>query len=749
MKELKMLQLALAESYLEKNYGCDRYEYAPELKRLLEDNGFYIQHDYAEIYPEIELPPNVGGWIWDTDTVKDEYSVDIIYVPVERLDEFKSLMDSLYENWDIEMNENNEMISAGDYDHGLYYNGYLNTSGLKSATGNKPSQPQPVSDEPSSTKKEEDSNKTEVKIETQSRASNKIKGGKRNMKTIELKEMMAITTIETADEFIRALSSSTIRKSVKLDMLFELNEKLNVNVAFQSENWIENRDLFLSVLDEIATPKSNDTYAHLVSDINPKWDNAVYIADKRYIQAPTYLPEARKHVVHSMAYNYRQVYEVENGELVASLEYERTNAILDTGLIQIQKRGIGYVTKEERKPVYDTKEKKFTISMVKKTYAKYQELLQNDLISVSLPEKILKDILDPSSNAGAAKVYLTAVNGMVDIFYYNRKRCGWYSVTSSKRNGYKEMPENANKKAYYAFPASPSEKRKFGLSFLYVGSDTLAEFNYRVETIINKANSNGFDFLRKVFGNDPQNYATMAKIEARLSLGLADSAPVKGPKCFAYYNGSFGENNGVEPFDGYAFVTNRYVAEFLKEAEYIIDEAKTIGLAMQGRVGFIKGYFLTIELAMLQEMVSHLDAEVIVVLAKDYAKTLATLQKGEGKKGAIYIFGANNIDPEKALKEIDFFGDKNAVKAQFDYLANSDLRILEIPAKFKNCVNTSNQILGGLMNVEGAAEVFKQIAEEHLDKIFSVEATGKITRIKQVAEINYVVLQYRTRQSQL
>lgn len=141
----------------------------------------------------------------------------------------------------------------------------------------------------------------------------------------------------------------------------------------------------------------------------------------------------------------------------------------------------------------------------------------------------------------------------------------------------------------------------------------------------------------------------MAKIEARLSLVLADSASVRGPKCFAYYNGSFGENNGVEPFDGYA------------------------------------------------------------------------------------------IDPEKAIKEIDFFGDKNAVKAQFDYLANSDLRILEIPAKFKNVVNTSNQILGGLMNVEGAAEVFKQIAEEHLDKIFSVEATGKVTRIKQVAKINYVV----------
>lgn len=559
------------------------------------------------------------------------------------------------------------------------------------------------------------------------------------MKINELKEMMAITTIETAYEFVKALSSSKIRKSVKSDMLFELNEKLGINIAFQSENWIENRDLFLSVLDEIAMPKSDDKFAHLITDINPKWDNAVYVGGERYIQAPTSLPEARKHVVHSMKFNYRQVFEldIKTGKIVASLEYERTNAVLDTGLIKIQKRGIGYVTKEERKPTFDTKQNKFTISTVQKTYAQYQELLQNDLISITVPEKILKDILSPDNEA--AKIYLVASGGEVDIFYYNRKRCGWYSVTSSKRNGYKEMPEGANKKAYYAFPASPSEKRKFGLSFLYVGSDTLAEFNYRVETIINKANSNGFDFLRKVFGNDPQNYATMAKIEARLSLGLADSAPVKGPKCFAYYNGSFGENNGVEPFDGYAFVTNRYVAKFLKTANYAVDEDKTAGLAMQGRVGFIKGYFLTIELAMIKEMIKYLDTEIIVVSAKEYEKTLAALQKGDGIKNAIYIFGADNVASEKAIEEIDFFGDKNAVKAQFDYLANSDLRILEIPAKFKNYVNTSNQILGGLMNVEGAAEVFKQIAEEHLDKIFSVEPTGKISRIKQIAEIDYVV----------
>lgn len=151
MKELKMLQLALAESYLAKNDGCDRYEYAKELKLALEANNFYYQHDYAEIYPWI---PELG--IYDIDTVKDEYSVDIIFIPIKRLNEFNILMDSIYESWNIEMNENNAMISAGDYDHGLYYNGYLNTGKLKSSTLKK-----------ESLNKKEENKMTTVKTATQ------------------------------------------------------------------------------------------------------------------------------------------------------------------------------------------------------------------------------------------------------------------------------------------------------------------------------------------------------------------------------------------------------------------------------------------------------------------------------------------------------------------------------------------------------------------------------------------------------
>ena len=129
MKELKMLKLALTESYLEKNDGCDRYEYAPELKKALEANDFQIQHDDVEIYPWI---PELG--IHDTDSVKDEYSIDIIFVPKERMAKFKEIINSLYENWDIEMNPDNKEEIAGEYNHDLRYNGFLNTGKLKSST---------------------------------------------------------------------------------------------------------------------------------------------------------------------------------------------------------------------------------------------------------------------------------------------------------------------------------------------------------------------------------------------------------------------------------------------------------------------------------------------------------------------------------------------------------------------------------------------------------------------------------------
>ena len=558
------------------------------------------------------------------------------------------------------------------------------------------------------------------------------------MKTNELKVMVEGVTFENVVEVINALTSATIRKVVKMEMLHLINEKLNINIVFQSDDWSENRDLFIEVLTEKMAPVANDPYEHLITDLNSNWDdNPVFIGDKRYLQAPTSLPEARKHVVHSMSFNYRQVFELDirTRQIVASLEYERTNAILDTGLISIQDKGIGYVTKEERKPVYDKEQQKFILATELKTYAQYQERLQADLISLTVPERILKDILAPDNEV--AKVYLITAGGMVDIFYYSRKERTWISISSTSKE-VKIMPSDAKAKAYYAFPASPSEKRKLGLSLLYIPSDTVAEYNYRVKTIINKANSNGFNFLAEVFGDEPQKYASMAKIEARLSLGLADSAPVIGPKCFAFYNGSYGENNGVEPFDGYAFVTNRYAASFMKAAAYEVTDREVIGLAMQGRVGFIKGYFLTIAMNMLKEMIQYLNCNIVIVNSKEYKDTLAKLQKGEGEK-AIYIFGADTDDVNKAIERIDFFGDKNAVKAQFDYLAGNELRILEIPAKFKYFVNTSNQILGGLMNVPGAEEVFTQIAEENLDQIFAVEPTGKISRIKQISEIEYVV----------
>ena len=129
MENIKTLRLILTEGYAEYDFDFEMYKHAPELKKALEAHNFSWKHEWIEIYPEIELPPNVGGWRWDTDTVKDEYSLDIIFVPENRMEEFKSILDSLYKNWDIDMNPDGKVETTGE--NYIEYHGFLDVWDLK------------------------------------------------------------------------------------------------------------------------------------------------------------------------------------------------------------------------------------------------------------------------------------------------------------------------------------------------------------------------------------------------------------------------------------------------------------------------------------------------------------------------------------------------------------------------------------------------------------------------------------------
>ena len=65
------------------------------------------------------------------------------------------------------------------------------------------------------------------------------------MKKVELINLIQnVASIKEADEIVRAISSSTIRKSVKLDLLIELAEILSVNLDVEGQEWEEARDYF-------------------------------------------------------------------------------------------------------------------------------------------------------------------------------------------------------------------------------------------------------------------------------------------------------------------------------------------------------------------------------------------------------------------------------------------------------------------------------------------------------------------------
>ena len=596
------------------------------------------------------------------------------------------------------------------------------------------------------------------------------------MKKVELINLIQnVASIKEADEIVRAISSSTIRKSVKLDLLIELAEILSVNLDVEGQEWEEARDLFLNEV-ESRLLKLNDPFAHLVQEcpnvsdgrfvgsvsnkgiqiesfdrIKPEWT-------REYVFPKTNPEAIRSFIPYSGNWYNQQVFRIgdpikdpENldliigNQLLCYVERQSDNAVLDHGV----KSGLlnfglneGYISIEE----YETTEvngKKVTQKkwMTTKTvFDRYQD----ELITLSGNHEIIARATDPK-------------NGLTIKVVRFKNICRLYVPDSDGEyhNVEKESEIWTEKMApytteYLAFAPSPSNIRGEVATFIKV--DTNPD---KFRHLINAASFGGFDVVTGSYKGEPVKYGKAAKTSARFSLGTSDSMglPVK-PRIIAIYTGKYGVVNEVETHDGAFFVNTNMILKAYEDQGFKM-RAKDLGsLGIQTRLGFVKGLSKTTNPRLMAEMVLHLfehnEAMLVIPDKGEELKIAMDAQHGKynGNDTALILYGLDMGTEEflmlsreeqlSILENVDILADDNAVKAQCDWALVDELRILEIARSFKSTVSIWNQVMVGYLAVPGSIEVMRKHLLKAVKDIFAPERVKKLTAFKNVKEVEYL-----------
>ena len=571
----------------------------------------------------------------------------------------------------------------------------------------------------------------------------------------ELKSAVAtVETMEKVMELLKELKSSTLRKSVRLDFLSELNDKFDLGLGLQSYDFETNLGIITEIVEDRLRTENlkNERYAHLVQKLvsNEKSKNIVKMFDRAlqeeadiecdnvasillasdYIKAPVNVSAARKLAIHSMEWYFLQTFDIlkEEGEptfkVQADLEYKRSNAVLRTQYLDTV-TGIGWQTAE-----YKVLDKKGNEIKKKITSPRLTEKLQNIMINILAPAWFNLSVLEHD------KCYLLEEDGIITFMYYSDKDMSWVKLDKERmsEDELAALVRIGKARSYWYFPTSPSGKRKDAMALIHVPSDSLAEYKALVRLIINEANDGGWDIAREMWGDTEHPFSKMAKAEARLSLGTSDSSEFVGPKAIAWLNGKYGVINGVEAFDGAGFLSDKYISRSWGEKLGLnATSDEVVGFSIQNRFGFEKGMAVSVQQDLLIEMIKAQASDVIFVINdKEFTIFKKMYKDGKLVPNAVYVFNASR------LEDVEFFGDTNCVKEAFDFMNIRALNALEIPGEWKNKCQTNNQMLLGHMATPLSQEAYVEIMKEHVLKIFALEEAQPLTRISQLGNRDYI-----------
>ena len=270
--------------------------------------------------------------------------------------------------------------------------------------------------------------------------------------------------------------------------------------------------------------------------------------------------------------------------------------------------------------------------------------------------------------------------------------------------------------------------------------EMMNKVNAKKAAILNELTANGLNILQNTYQDQEIDLGKGIKLAARITLPLTKSANFGAIKTFALYTGDFGyfnatENQTVAYADGFYRLSTSVVKRYAKEQG--ISLTHLAGIGFQARFGFIKGECLTfsprdIQLQIVTAVKKYKAAvEFVQFFDPNYEDLLHDIQHGaEYTKNKIYVFGT------KSLWNVDYFGDSTTCKAIFDFSLAPSLNVMEIPQEFKSGTKTSSQMLAGVMGVEGAKEVFDEIAKRDIDEIWNLEQVD-INGISPVKDINF------------
>ena len=571
----------------------------------------------------------------------------------------------------------------------------------------------------------------------------------------EIKNAVAgVETMVDVMNLLKELKSSTLRKSIRLDFLSELNDKFDLGFGLQSYDFETNLGIITEIVEDrlkLETMKQ-ERYAHLVQELvsNEKSKNIVKMfngtsqeeADiecdnvasmllaSDYIKAPVNISAARKLAIHSMEWYFLQTFDIlkEEGEpnfkVQADLEYKRSNAVLRTQYLDTV-TGIGWQTAE-----YKVLDKKGNEIKKKITSPRLTEKLQNVMVNILAPAWFNLSVLEHD------KCYLLEEDGIITFMYYSDKDMSWVKLDKERmsEDELAALVRIGKARSYWYFPTSPSGKRKDAMTLIHVPSDTLPEYKALVRLIINEANDGGWDIAREMWGDAEHPFAKMAKAEARLSLGTSDSSEFVGPKAIAWLNGKYGVIDSVEAFDGAGFLSDRYISRSWGEKLGLnATPDEVVGFSIQNRFGFQKGMAVSVQQDLLIEMIKAQASDIVFVKTEaEFKKFKTSYKDGKLIENAVYIFNGSR------LEDVDFFGDTNCVKEAFDFMNIRALNALEIPGEWKNKCQTNNQMLLGHMATPLSQEAYVEIMKEHVLKIFALEEAQPLTRISQLGNRDYI-----------